>query len=443
MQRAVSLSIGLAVLAGAGSGFTARSAQAQALAVQGDHFTVDGNARFLSFITYFDALNVPDDRLQIDFNNLKNAVHVDGVRIMPNWWAQTSRSSARVFASNSVIDAGGNIRWDSWNKLVRVLDLARAFGMVVDVSWTADTVGPPGASSGATLDYGSYKRLLGQFTSMLAGGAYNHVLFDLQNESNRVGPFGGGLADWQAQDLTDYVHSIDPARIVTVSADHLLSPGDARARADFAHENVVAWHEDRVGHWYGSTPSDVAALRASGKPAYLQEPPKYEDIGASADDFLAAAQAAKQAGAAAWCYHTSAGQWMSPGAGNSSGGIWDRITGIAGDVDGARTDNGVIANLSPRLGAVGWGSSPPPPPNAVTFYWDINFSGAAFSASSDVDFVGWDWNDQISSIHIPPGRTVVLYQDWHFGGAALTLTGDIPDLRVYGWNDFASSMRIF
>jgi hypothetical protein len=80
---------------------------------------------------------------------------------------------------------------------------------------------------------------------------------------------------------------------------------------------------------------------------------------------------------------------MSPGAGNSSGAIWDRITGAAGDVDGARTDNGVIANLSPRLDAVGWGVSPPPPPNAVTFYWDINYGGASFSASSDVDFVGW------------------------------------------------------
>jgi hypothetical protein len=26
--------------------------------------------------------------------------------------------------------------------------------------------------------------------------------------------------------------------------------------------------------------------------------------------------------------------------------------------------------------------------------------------------------------------------------AAITLTGDIPDLRVYGWNDMASSIQI-
>ena len=107
MQRAGKSLIDLAVLAGIGSGFTARSAHAQALAVQGDHFTVDGNARFLTFVTYFDALNVPDDRLQIDFNNLKNAVHVDGVRIMPNWWAGTT---SRVRCGSSRISSGRVLR---------------------------------------------------------------------------------------------------------------------------------------------------------------------------------------------------------------------------------------------------------------------------------------------------------------------------------------------
>jgi hypothetical protein len=29
---------------------------------------------------------------------------------------------------------------------------------------------------------------------------------------------------WQAQDLTDYVHSIDPARIVTLSAMRIFWP---------------------------------------------------------------------------------------------------------------------------------------------------------------------------------------------------------------------------
>jgi hypothetical protein len=440
MRQSGKLSIGLIILVGLCSWLWARSASAQALAVQGNHFTVDGAARFLTFITYFDALDVPDDRLEVDLNNLKNAVHIDGIRVLPNWWAQTARVSGRTFARNTVMDEAGNLRGASWNRLVRVLDRARAYGLVVDVTWTADTVGPVGASGRGTLDYARYKQALGTVTSMLAGPGYNHVLFDLQNESSNIGPLGSPLSDGQVADLTGYVHAIDPGRIVTVSVDQQLSPGQARARADATGQNVVAWHEPRNRSWYQSAALDVPELRATGKPAYLQEPPKYEDDGASANDFLEAARRAKMAGAAAWCYHTAAGQWMNPGGGNPNGGIWDRITGAAPDVDPNHTDNGVIGNLSPRLDGVIWGIGSQP--GVVTFYWDINFAGPSFSASNDIDFVGWDWNDQISSIHIPPGRTVILYQDWHFGGATLTLTGDIPDLRAYNWNDWASSIQI-
>ncbi len=43
-------------------------------------------------------------------------------------------------------------------------------------------------------------------------------------------------------------------------------------------------------------------------------------------------------------------------------------------------------------------------------FWDIDYSGGSFPANGDVSFVGWEWNDRISSIRVPPGRTVVLYQ---------------------------------
>jgi hypothetical protein len=440
MQQIWKLSVRTMVLVSIVGWLSAGVASAQKLAVEGNHFTVDDQARFLTFITYFDALDVPDDRIELDFNNLKNAVHIDGIRILPNWWTQASRETrVRTFAGNTVIDQNGNIREASWNKLVHVLDRARAYGLVVDVTWTAETIGPEGGSGSGTLDFFRYKQALGTITSRLAGPWYNHVLFDLQNESSNVGPLGVPLSDGQAGELTGHVHTIDPGRIVTVSVDQNRTAREAQMRAEGAGENVVAWHETRERSWYQNTASDVPDLRASGKPAYLQEPPKYDDRGATADDFLEAARRAKLAGAAAWCYHTSAGQSMNPGPRNPNGGIWDRITGASPDVDVNRTDNGVIANLSPRLLGVPWGISSSP---SVTFYWDINYGGPSFSRSSDMDFVGWDWNDQISSIRIPPGKTVILYQDWLFGGGTLTLTGDIPDLRFYGWNDWASSIRI-
>jgi hypothetical protein len=84
------------------------------------------------------------------------------------------------------------------------------------------------------------------------------------------------------------------------------------------------------------------------------------------------------------------------------------------------------------------------------FFADLNFSGAYMAAGSDVSFVGWTWNDQITSVKVPAGRTVVLYTDINFGGASLTLTSDAPDLRMYAgpgrggtWNDAVSSFRIY
>jgi hypothetical protein len=79
---------------------------------------------------------------------------------------------------------------------------------------------------------------------------------------------------------------------------------------------------------------------------------------------------------------------------------------------------------------------------------DIYYGGACFEASSDSSFVGWDWNDRISSISVPAGWTVTIYEHDNFNGAALVLEGDNPDLRWFGgpggdgtWNDSMSSFR--
>jgi len=86
---------------------------------------------------------------------------------------------------------------------------------------------------------------------------------------------------------------------------------------------------------------------------------------------------------------------------------------------------------------------------SVTFFDDIYFGGGSFTAGSDMSFVGWDWNDRVSSISIPAGMSVTVYQDIDFGGASLTLSGDNVDLRSFSgpggdgtWNDQVSSFRV-
>lgn len=83
------------------------------------------------------------------------------------------------------------------------------------------------------------------------------------------------------------------------------------------------------------------------------------------------------------------------------------------------------------------------------FYEHISFNGASFSAAADIPFVGWEWNDRISSVRVPPGKTVVLYEHSNYGGQSLRLNGDVPDLRQFPgpgpdrtWNDAVSSIRL-
>jgi pimeloyl-ACP methyl ester carboxylesterase len=99
-------------------------------------------------------------------------------------------------------------------------------------------------------------------------------------------------------------------------------------------------------------------------------------------------------------------------------------------------------------------SSPPAPPAPpaieALFHSDIEFAGQTMAASGDLSFVGSEWNDKISSVHVPAGATVVLYERVDYGGDSLTLSGDVADLsRVPGpspsgnWNDAVSSIRVF
>lgn len=91
----------------------------------------------------------------------------------------------------------------------------------------------------------------------------------------------------------------------------------------------------------------------------------------------------------------------------------------------------------------------PQPSNGAVAYEHVGFAGESFSVGSGSAFVGWEWNDRLSSVHVPPGRTLVLYEHADYQGESLTLTGDAVDLRDYAgpsidgtWNDVASSIEV-
>lgn len=85
----------------------------------------------------------------------------------------------------------------------------------------------------------------------------------------------------------------------------------------------------------------------------------------------------------------------------------------------------------------------------VRFYEHLAYQGSFFDSSVDMPFVGWDWNDQITSVDVPEGATVRLYEHENYGGAELVLTARAEDLRHFSgpgadnsWNDATSSIRI-
>src|SRR3954471_10410845 len=91
------------------AGLLARLGQAAAqanLGVEGDHFTVNGQPRFLTFISYFDGLDAADSGSDLQY---LRAQGFDGVRIFPNWWTTAGVS----WAGDTLIRSDGSLDPDT------------------------------------------------------------------------------------------------------------------------------------------------------------------------------------------------------------------------------------------------------------------------------------------------------------------------------------------
>jgi hypothetical protein len=305
------------------AGFSVPLASAQAplvVSTQLNYFTVDGTPKFLVFASYFDALRASDPTLVSDFTWMKSK-GIDGIRIFPNW---LNWGTPPTPASDTLIDAAGALRPTVLTKFLHVLDLAKTHGLVVDVSFTCDTV--------TGLNHTNYKTGLTAATNALAGDSYRHVFFDLQNESNYLSCNGVGAptSNTQRLELRDVVKTADPLRLVTISlvesddTPGVTSEAEQVARTDFANLDILAYHDPRYSNWYDLTDDVVAAFgppmnclnaavlaaiannpgSSTCTPVYLQEP---AFSAPSSQAFIDAVKNAKAAGAAAWTFHTEKG----------------------------------------------------------------------------------------------------------------------------------------
>lgn len=161
-----------------------------------------------------------------------------------------------------------------------------------------------------------------------------------------------------------------------------------------------------------------------------------------------------------WCYAVSAAGWTGcyvndtivPGWSQQYPGAGYVDTGWSGPAHGqqTRTSDALLEQaLTVYMGVTPRGVDPPHPQSGATLYDDVGYGGSSLDLGSDSAFVGWEWNDRISSIHVPAGRTVTLFEHADFAGESLTLTGDVDDLRQYPgpgtdgtWNDASSSILV-
>ena len=330
-------------------------ARAQSVAVDGDHFTVDGEARFLTFISYFDAMRATD--VAGDFAFIRQEAAFDGVRMFANWWSYAGTPCPQA-VTDTLFDNTGAIRGDNGDvlapssrllRLIEVLRAAQSQGLIVDLTFSRETVPVP---PGDTLDPTEYTKALRRTAVLLR--EFRNVIFDIQNERDN-GTSSQLLNADETRLIKVAIKEADPARVVIASTSGgtpaaasgaVDNPAGARGFNIRAEMDAIAYHDLRGAGWETRTTTVVQTLRTMApfplKPVYLQEPTRWRvgtttacgtaESDASDPDpahFRAALQRAKEAGAAAWTFHTQRAFKLA-----TSGPLYDQIRPrAAGDAE--------------------------------------------------------------------------------------------------------------
>ncbi|MDO8496047.1 MAG: hypothetical protein Q7S43_01175, partial [bacterium] len=305
------------------------------LGISGDRFTINGNPQFLLFISYFDAMNASDAILDSDFARLQS-LGFNGIRIITNWNPPGN--------PGQLMDANGNLRPGMLNRLINIIQKAQNHGLIVDVTFTRDTV--PG------LSVPNYKNGLVATAQGLT--AYRNLYFDIGNEADHDGTTCGSarLCPAEARQIRDAIKAVDSQRIISVSLS-----SDSGNEPSYVINGAMDFHPTHGPFsTFNGTRAFVSGEKAAvpGKPVHLQEPDRCRSnpCSYSANAFITSATDAKCSGAAGWNFHTRAGydltaytlfnSWLDP-----------------------NIENGVVNGLASSLANTSWnscGSSVPPPP---------------------------------------------------------------------------------
>ncbi len=270
---------------------------AMALSLSADRrgFAVNGRATFLMGASYLAALGADDDAIQEDLVDLKR-YGVNLLRVAATWTAYGQDVSA--------LDADGDERPPYFQRLGELCGLAETLGFVVEVVLSRDDgFGEPGVLTGDEAHLNA--------AAVLAEGLkdFRGVCFDLARDRNAAGARGVEIA--LVRRLRDRVKELDPGRLVTASHAGDIDPDRLLQYLTSAGVDYVAPHRPSGA----SSPAETQRrtgmlLRRMGQlgkvvPLHYGEPFRRGagDWQPTAKDFLTDLRAAKEAGAAGWCFH--------------------------------------------------------------------------------------------------------------------------------------------
>lgn len=274
------------------------------LAASGDALTVNGKPTFLLFISYFDGPR--SIRLGEDFEYFRDVVKADGIRVLPNWLSceEDIHQPRCQPAGDGLFDGEtGAVRAERLEALKRLITLAAGHRLVVDVTFTRDTLEP-------AMPIDAYRAAIVRTSEALK--PYRNVLFDVQNEFDR-----DGLTEAQVGEIRAAIRKVDAERLVTASGSGAYKAEQAgRLAAEYGMDLITVHDPRREDTWFlDETLEEIVsgAKEAAGPgrlPVYLQEPTGWgsrSDDDTEAEHFRRAARAARQAGAAAWTFHQRVG----------------------------------------------------------------------------------------------------------------------------------------
>jgi hypothetical protein len=284
------------------------AAPGPALTVASKGFQLDRRPLFIVGVSLFDALGATAPRDQ-DLDALKSW-GVNLVRVWAHW-------HEAIYLPDGALSEPGRLRLVQLAKRLESRELT--FELVLL---------RPGQLPGQPFALFASEAARGKAVESMANALreFRNVVFDLYNEHDHG---DGPISHRAARALRDKVKAIDPARLVTISSTehHFVSPNgevteagaqNLREEAGVGPEAVgvdlVAAHLPRTDDWAAATGGRVRALRAvldrAGRPIpiYLNEERRADDgkpLGAGS--YARAVIEARNAGAAGWVFHTSAG----------------------------------------------------------------------------------------------------------------------------------------